>query len=66
MTLANLLQTCFGGQHTAFTYFWSNQTCIYTNLIGGPSTPPVGNAYNPGANVQTFLALSVRTVFRDV
>ena len=55
VTLANLLQTCFGGQHTAFTYFWSNSTCLYTNLIGGPSTPPVGNAYNPGANVQTFL-----------
>ncbi len=55
ITLANLLQTCFGGQHTAFTYYWSNQTCLYTDLIGGPSTPPVGNAYNPGANVQTFL-----------
>jgi hypothetical protein len=55
LTLANLLQTCFGGQHTAFTYYWSNQTCLYTNLIGGPTTPPVGNAYNPGANVQTFL-----------
>ncbi len=55
VTLANLLQTCFGGQHTAFTYYWSNSTCLYTNLIGGPYTPPVGNAYNPGANVQTFL-----------
>ncbi|MBV8343809.1 MAG: TonB-dependent receptor [Candidatus Eremiobacteraeota bacterium] len=55
VTLANLLQTCFGGQHTAFTYYWSNSTCLYTNLIGGPTTPPVGNAYNPGANVQTFL-----------
>ncbi|MFY9720308.1 MAG: TonB-dependent receptor [Candidatus Cybelea sp.] len=55
VTLANLLQTCFGGQHTAFTYYWSNSTCLYTNLIGGPFTPPVGNAYNPGANVQTFL-----------
>jgi len=55
VTLANLLQTCFGGQHTAFTYYWSNSTCLYTNLNGGPYTPPVGNAYNPGANVQTFL-----------
>ena len=55
VTLANLLQTCFGGQHTPFTYYWSNLTCTYTNLIGGPSSPPVGNAYNPGANVQTFL-----------
>jgi hypothetical protein len=55
VTLANLLQTCFGGQHTAFTYYWSNSTCLYTDLVGGPSSPPVGNAYNPGANVQTFL-----------
>ena len=55
LTLANLLQTCFGGQHMAFTYYWSNSTCLYTNLVGGPYTPPVGNAYNPGANVQTFL-----------
>jgi hypothetical protein len=55
VTLANLLQTCFGGEHTPFTYYWSNSTCLYTNLVGGPSTPPVGNAYNPGANVQTFL-----------
>jgi hypothetical protein len=55
VTLANLLQTCFGGQHTGFTYFTNNLACTYTNLAGGPFTPPVGNAYNPGANVQTFL-----------
>jgi hypothetical protein len=55
LTLANLLQTCFGGQHTPFTYFWNNQTCLYTNLNGGPFTPPVGNAYNPGDNIQPFL-----------
>jgi hypothetical protein len=55
LTLANLLQTCFGGEHLPFTYYWSNSTCLYTSLIGGPYTPPVGNAYNPGANVQTFL-----------
>lgn len=63
VTLANLLQTCFGGQHTAFTYYWSNQVCSYTNLIGGPSTPPVGNAYNPGANVQTFLRYPYQPYF---
>jgi hypothetical protein len=63
LTLANLLQTCFGGQHTAFTYYWSNQTCLYTNLIGGPTTPPVGNAYNPGANVQTFLRYPYQPYF---
>jgi hypothetical protein len=63
VTLANLLQTCFGGQHTAFTYYWSNQTCLYTNLIGGPTTPPVGNAYNPRANVQTFLRYPYQPLF---
>jgi hypothetical protein len=55
VTMANLLQSCFGGQQTRFTYFGGNNVCLYTNLVGGPSTPPVGNAYNPGANVQTFL-----------
>ena len=55
LTLANLLQTCFGGQRTGFTYLWNSQVCSYTNLAGGPSSPPVGNAYNPGDNVQTFL-----------
>ena len=55
VTLANLLQTCFGGQTTGFTYLQGNNVCLYTNLVGGPSTPPVGNAYDPHDNVQTFL-----------
>jgi hypothetical protein len=55
LTLTNLLQTCFGGQQTKFTYFNGNNVCLYGDLAGGPSTPPVGNAYNPGQNVQTFL-----------
>jgi hypothetical protein len=55
VTLANLLQTCFGGQTTGFTYLQGNNVCLYTNLNGGPSSPPVGNAYNPHDNVQTFL-----------
>ncbi|HKU82021.1 MAG TPA: TonB-dependent receptor, partial [Candidatus Tumulicola sp.] len=55
VTLANLLQTCFGGQTTGFTYLQGSNVCNYTNLTGGPSTPPVGNAYNPHDNVQTFL-----------
>lgn len=55
LTLANLLQTCFGGQTTGFTYLQGSNVCLYTNLTGGPSTPPVGNAYNPKDNVQTFL-----------
>jgi hypothetical protein len=63
LTLANLLQTCFGGQITGFTYFWHNNVCSYGNLTGGPSTPPVGNAYNPGANVQTFLKYPYQPAF---
>ncbi|MBV8149866.1 MAG: hypothetical protein JO092_12290, partial [Candidatus Eremiobacteraeota bacterium] len=55
ITLANLLQTCFGGQTTGFTYLQTSNVCSYTNLVGGPSTPPAGNAYNPRDNVQTFL-----------
>ena len=30
LTLANLLQTCFGGQRTGFTYLWNSQVCSYT------------------------------------
>jgi Carboxypeptidase regulatory-like domain/TonB dependent receptor len=55
LTLANLLQTCFGGQTTGFTYYTGSNVCTYGNLVGGPNSPPVGNAYNPHANVQTFL-----------
>ncbi len=55
LALANLVQTCFGGQQTRFTYLSGSNVCLYTDLVGGPSTPPVGNAYNPGDNVQTFL-----------
>jgi hypothetical protein len=53
LTLANLVSECFGGQQTSFTYFWSKATCQYGGLADGLA--PVGNIYNPGANVQTFL-----------
>jgi hypothetical protein len=54
VTAANLLSTCFGGQQTGFTYFWSRNVCSYSNVEGG-YVNPVGNAYNPGDNVQTVL-----------
>ncbi|HEY1654257.1 MAG TPA: TonB-dependent receptor [Candidatus Tumulicola sp.] len=53
LTLASVVQTCFGGQQTNFTYYWSRGTCSYGGLAS--SLAPVGNAYNPGQNVQTFL-----------
>jgi hypothetical protein len=52
-TFANLIDRCFGGQQTAFTYYTSAQVCSYGSLAAGAS--PVGNVYNPGDNVQTFL-----------
>lgn len=63
LTLANLIQTCFGGQTTRFTYLQGNNVCLYTNLVGGPSSPPVGNAYNPRDNVQTFLRYPYQPYF---
>lgn len=52
-TFANIINRCFGGQKTAFTYYNSPQVCSYGSLQSFVS--PVGNAYNPTANVQTFL-----------
>lgn len=52
LTLANLLSTCFGGQNTPFTYYWSRAVCQYGGLA--QALPPVGNVYNPHDNVQTF------------
>ncbi|HUA07776.1 MAG TPA: TonB-dependent receptor [Candidatus Acidoferrales bacterium] len=62
VTLANLLSTCFGGQHTGFTYLWNNQVCSYGAVLGG-YVPPVGNDYNPGDNVQTVLRYPYMPVF---
>jgi len=53
LTMANLISTCFGGQQTSFTYLSNKNVCSYGGLLGAAS--PVGNVYNPGANVQTFL-----------
>jgi hypothetical protein len=52
-TLTNLYNRCFGGQKTAFTYYMTTSVCSYQQLNASES--PVGNAYNPGDNVQTFL-----------
>jgi hypothetical protein len=52
-TFANIINRCFAGQKTAFTYYESPQVCSYGSLTNFES--PVGNVYNPGDNVQTFL-----------
>ncbi|MBV9646440.1 MAG: TonB-dependent receptor, partial [Candidatus Eremiobacteraeota bacterium] len=53
-TLANVINTCFGGQQTRFTYYSSSSLCNWT-VVGAGLVNPVGNVYNPRDNVQTFL-----------
>ena len=53
-TFANLINRCFGGQQTKFTYFASPYLCNWTT-VGGGLVSPVGNAYNPGQTVETIL-----------
>jgi hypothetical protein len=62
VTMANLVSTCFDGQQTAFTYLWNRNVCSYGPVEGG-YVPPVGNAYNPGDNVQTVLRYPYSPVF---
>jgi hypothetical protein len=55
LTAANLLSTCFGGENTRFTYYWSRGVCSYGAPQGSGIVPVVvGNVYNPGDNIQTF------------
>jgi len=54
MTFANLINECFGGQQTKFTYYSSPYLCSWTTA-GAGLINPVGNVYNPKDNVQTFL-----------
>ncbi|HEY8312588.1 MAG TPA: TonB-dependent receptor [Candidatus Baltobacteraceae bacterium] len=61
LTLANVVNTCFGGQQTRFTYYSSKDVCSYGNLAN--FVAPVGNAYNPGDNVQPFLRYPYEPTF---
>ena len=62
VTFANILSTCFGGQQTAFTYYQNKNACSYGPVMGGIINP-IGNAYNPGDNVQTALRYPYQPVF---
>ena len=62
VTLANLVSTCFGGQQTAFTYYWARNVCSYST-VGQGVVSPVGNIYNPGDNVQTMLRFPYEPTF---
>ncbi len=66
VTLANLLQTCFGGQHTGFTYF-TEQSRL---LVHEPRRRTVHAArrqrVQSGRERADVPALSVRAVFRHL
>ena len=53
-TFANLINHCFGGQQTKFTYYGGAYVCNWT-VVGDGFVDPVGNIYNPHDNVQPFL-----------
>lgn len=62
VTMANVISTCFGGQQTPFTYYFSRTTCSYGS-VGQGVVSPVGNVYNPGDNVQTILKFPYEPIF---
>ncbi|MBV8727368.1 MAG: TonB-dependent receptor, partial [Candidatus Eremiobacteraeota bacterium] len=72
-TFANLINHCFGGQLTPFTYNASTNICSYTTLYSaGSLVPPIGNIYNPDAtgnipsNVPQFLRFPYEPAFGPV
>ena len=57
----NLLNRCFGGTKVGFAV---TNACGYAAVNGAGSGPaPVGNAYNPGATIQPFLATPYNPTF---
>ena len=72
-TFANLINHCFGGQLTPFTYNSSTNICSYSTLSSaGSLIPPIGNVYNPDtfgnipSNVPQFLRYPYEPSFGPV
>lgn len=53
-TLANIVNTCFGGSKEAWTVNDSN-VCSYGINNSAGIVEPVGNVFNPGATIQPFV-----------
>ncbi len=51
-TLANLVNTCFGGTKAAWTFNNNGSICSYSVNNTQGAIPPVANVYNPGAQFQ--------------
>ncbi|MEO9263927.1 MAG: TonB-dependent receptor [Candidatus Baltobacteraceae bacterium] len=61
LTLANIVDTCFGGTKGAWTNvpgISSSKVCNYGAGYSGVGIPPIGNNYNPGTAIQPFQAQS--------
>jgi hypothetical protein len=58
---ANIVNRCWGGTKTGFSV---NHACNYTATAGaGGGIIPAGNVYNPGDNIQPFLATPYNPIF---
>jgi hypothetical protein len=58
---ANIINRCFGGTHTGFSV---NHACNYGPTYGaGGGIVPAGNIYNPGDQIQPFLATPYNPTF---
>jgi hypothetical protein len=57
LTVANLINQCFGGSKEPWTGAGSPHTCSYESGEISRSYAPTGNVYNPGAQLSPFAAL---------
>ncbi|TAM88581.1 hypothetical protein EPN42_09150 [bacterium] len=54
LTLANIVSSCFGGSSEAWTQGAGKNVCTY-GVLGQGAISPVGNVYNPGAQIQPYV-----------
>ncbi|TAM57977.1 TonB-dependent receptor [bacterium] len=54
LTLANIVNSCFGGSSQAWTQGAGKNVCSY-GVLGQGAISPVGNVYNPGAQIQPYV-----------
>jgi len=64
LTMANLINTCFGGDKPAWAVS-NNKVCGYTTagILGSSGIFPMGNFYNPGVTPQPFVQYPYIPIF---
>ncbi len=63
LNVANVIDTCFGGDKQAWTTYSDHRVCSYGLPGYGGLTPNVGNVYNPGAVFQPFVQYPYQQYF---